>query len=65
MQLRRFRGCLLALDAGASQGDLYRTSTAVLRTPESKTFPGGFIASLSIPWGFAQGDGDLGGYHLV
>ena len=23
------------------------------------------IASLSIPWGFAKGDDDLGGYHLV
>ncbi|HLJ61435.1 MAG TPA: glucan 1,4-alpha-glucosidase [bacterium] len=45
--------------------DVYRTSAAVLRTHESKTFPGGMIASLSIPWGFAQEDGDLGGYHLV
>jgi glucoamylase len=43
----------------------YRVSTAVLRTHESKTFPGGIIASLSIPWGFAKGDDDLGGYHLV
>ncbi len=25
----------------------------------------GIIASLSIPWGFAKGDDDLGGYHLV
>jgi glucoamylase len=23
------------------------------------------IASLSIPWGYSKGDGDLGGYHLV
>lgn len=45
--------------------DLYRISTAVLRTHESARFPGGVIASLSIPWGFAKGDGDLGGYHLV
>jgi glucoamylase len=28
-------------------------------------FPGGIIASLSIPWGAAKGDDDLGGYHLV
>ncbi len=27
--------------------------------------PGGFVASLSIPWGSSQGDDDLGGYHLV
>lgn len=44
---------------------LYQVSTAVLRTHEAKRFPGGLIASLSIPWGFARGDDDLGGYHLV
>jgi glucoamylase len=49
----------------ADTQDLYRTSAAVLRTHESKSFAGGLIASLSIPWGFAKGDGDLGGYHLV
>ncbi|GLH73419.1 glucan 1,4-alpha-glucosidase [Geothrix limicola] len=45
--------------------DLYRVSTAVLRTHESSRFPGGLIASLSIPWGFSKDDGDLGGYHLA
>lgn len=45
--------------------DLYRTSLAVIRTHEAKRFPGGLIASLSIPWGFEKGDEDLGGYHLV
>jgi len=45
--------------------DLYRVSAAVLHTHASKTVPGGVLASLSIPWGFASGDGDLGGYHLV
>ena len=44
---------------------LYRVSTAVLRTHEAKRFPGGIIASLSIPWGFDKGDDDLGGYHLA
>jgi glucoamylase len=43
----------------------FRTSMAVLKTSESKTHPGGIIAGLSIPWGFAKGDDDLGGYHLV
>jgi glucoamylase len=47
------------------QKDLYRVSTAVLRVHESERFPGGIIASLSIPWGFSKGDGDLGGYHLA
>jgi glucoamylase len=44
---------------------LYRASTAVLRTHEAVRFPGGIIASLSVPWGFAKGDDNLGGYHLV
>ena len=56
---------LLKLDEPLRQHDLYRTSTAVLRTHESKDFLGGIIASLSIPWGFNKGDEDLGGYHLV
>ncbi len=45
--------------------DLYRVSLAVLKTHESKSFAGGMIASLSIPWGFSKGDNDMGGYHLV
>ncbi len=44
--------------------ELYLVSAAVLRTHESKRFPGALIASLSIPWGFSKGDDDLGGYHL-
>jgi glucoamylase len=55
--------------AGAVQAEgnpgLYRTSLSVIRTHEEKRFPGGLIASLSIPWGFEKGDEDLGGYHLV
>jgi glucoamylase len=46
-------------------GDLSCKSLAVVRTHESKTSPGALIASLSIPWGFNQGDADQGGYHLV
>jgi len=56
---------LLSLDQPPRQNDLYRTSTSVLRTHESKDFLGGIIASLSVPWGFNKGDEDLGGYHLV
>lgn len=43
----------------------YRISTAVLHTHQAKKFPGGIVASLSVPWGFAKGDADRGGYHLV
>jgi glucoamylase len=37
----------------------------LLRAHEDKSYPGAFIASLSIPWGEAKGDSDHGGYHLV
>ncbi len=45
--------------------DYYQISTAVLHTHQAKKFPGGVVASLSIPWGFSKGDQDRGGYHLV
>jgi len=51
--------------APATPRDLYPVSTAILRTHEAKGFSGGIIASLSIPWGSAKGDEDLGGYHLI
>ena len=54
-----------AKETELTPGDLSSTSLAVLLTHESKSAPGGFIASLSIPWGFSKGDNDLGGYHLV
>ena len=49
----------------AGRLDEYLVSAMVLRVHEDKDFRGGMIASLSIPWGFAKGDDDLGGYHLV
>ena len=51
--------------SGPGPGGLSLISLAVLRTHESKTSPGGLIASLSFPWGASQGDGDQGGYHVV
>ncbi len=47
------------------QGRLLRASQRVLLMHEDKTYAGAFIASLSIPWGYAKGDDDVGGYHLV
>src|SRR5262249_21735860 len=63
---RRWQEGLAALDgiAGSRPG-AYRTSAAVLAAHQSIDFPGAEIASLSIPWGFAKGDEDLGGYHPV
>ena len=62
---KNWQDTLIKLDEPKREYDLYRTSTAVLRTHESKDFLGGIIASLSIPWGFNKGDEDLGGYHLI
>jgi glucoamylase len=46
-------------------GHLARLSLCVLLAHEDKTFPGAFVASLSIPWGETKDDCDRGGYHLV
>jgi glucoamylase len=47
------------------RGNLYHSSVSLLLAHEDKTYPGALIASLSIPWGEAKGDEDMGGYHLV
>jgi glucoamylase len=44
---------------------MVRLSQCVLLAHEDKTFPGAFVASLSIPWGETKDDSDRGGYHLV
>jgi len=46
-------------------GKHFRASATVMNLHQSKVFPGGVVASLSIPWGNTKGDKDLGGYHLV
>jgi len=47
------------------EGSTYRLSRCILQAHEDKLYQGAVIASLSIPWGDARGDEDLGGYHLV
>ena len=66
-QWSRWQETLLQLDNNRSDDsqNFYRASTAVVRAHEAFNFPGGIIASLSIPWGFSKGDNDLGGYHLA
>jgi glucoamylase len=51
--------------AASDDGHLYRASHSIILAHEDKTYDGALIASLSIPWGEAMGDDDLGGYHLV
>lgn len=64
---QRWQQGLQKLDTAhpGSPHNYYRISTTVLRCHESPLFPGGSIASLSIPWGASKGDDDIGGYHLV
>ncbi len=63
---QKWQADLKALDPPNKKArNLYRISTAVIRTHEAKRFPGGIIASLSVPWGATKGDDDLGGYHLI
>ncbi|MFZ0662500.1 MAG: glycoside hydrolase family 15 protein [Acidobacteriaceae bacterium] len=47
------------------KGRLLQISHNIVLAHEDKTYAGAFIASASIPWGYAKGDDDLGGYHLV
>jgi glucoamylase len=58
-------GCIELSPPTENRIDYYRVSTDVLKTCEAKGYPGGVVASLSIPWGSSKGDEDLGGYHLV
>ncbi|MCG3160760.1 MAG: Glucoamylase [Acidobacteria bacterium] len=62
---RRWRQTLRVPPSEPDPHDLYSISLMLMRVHEAKKFPGGIIASLSIPWGDAKGDEDLGGYHLV
>ena len=57
-------GCCRSRARRAHSQNMYQISAAVMRTHESKQFPGGIIASLAIPWGESKGDQDQG-YHLV
>jgi glucoamylase len=62
------RACRHIAPLGKFAGDggaLYHRSVELLLAHEDKTYPGALIASLSIPWGEAKSDDDLGGYHLV
>ncbi len=52
-----------ATDCPAEFRDMMHISAMVLLTHHDKTYRGGMVASLSIPWG--SDTGDVGGYHLV
>lgn len=62
---RATRNLMPAPPEAGDGGRLYRLSHSLLLAHEDKSYPGAVIASLSIPWGEAKGDEELGGYHLV
>ncbi|MBI2917335.1 MAG: glucan 1,4-alpha-glucosidase [Chloroflexi bacterium] len=62
---RSCRGLLPLETVSGDEGDLYHGSCSLLLAHEDKSYPGALIASMSIPWGEARGDEDMGGYHLV
>ncbi|MBP7950205.1 MAG: glucan 1,4-alpha-glucosidase [Verrucomicrobiales bacterium] len=66
-QWRRWQDAVLPLDQPRCEEgrNFYRIGAAVLRSHDAIQFPGGIIASLSVPWGSEKSDKDLGGYHLV
>ncbi|MDG6904571.1 MAG: glucan 1,4-alpha-glucosidase [Nitrososphaerota archaeon] len=65
-QWNRAYNKMLSLGRGSKAGGhLYHSSYSLLLAHEDKSFPGAFIASLTIPWGEAMSDEDRGGYHLV
>jgi glucoamylase len=53
----------LATSLPAKALALIRRSATVIKCHEDRTFPGAFVASLSVPWGEASNS--RGGYHLV
>jgi glucoamylase len=62
---KRWHASIGHASTSKSHRKFYHVSAMLLRAHEDKRIEGGFIASLSIPWGFSKGDNDLGGYHLV
>lgn len=63
---KEWQAKLLSLDRQNGQGvNIYRSSTAVLRTHAAKMPPGAMVASLTIPFGQDRVGIDTGGYHLV
>ena len=55
---------LTPLDEGPIKSRLFRKSAAVLRCHEAAEFPGGMVASLSIPWGSMEEKKRAAGYHV-
>lgn len=63
---KQWQDTLLPLDKQIKgNGNLYRASTAVIRTHQAKMPLGAIVASLGIPFGQGRCGNDTAGYHLV
>ena len=66
-QWSQYYGTMRSLEEYSGDGGtLFQASVALLASHEDKTYPGAFIASMSIPWGGSRtADNGGAGYHLV
>lgn len=65
-QWQRTGGQSLSLQSTSCDGGkLFDSSLSLILAHEDKTYPGAFIASLSVPWGEAKSAVEVDGYHLV
>lgn len=65
-QWQRTAGQSLSLQStSCDDGKLFDSSLSLILAHEDKTYPGAFIASLSVPWGEAKSAVEVDGYHLV
>ncbi len=62
LQAIRWPAALPSLISSDSQ-QLLRRSAVVIKCHEDRSFPGAYVASLSVPWG--ESSTSRGGYHLV
>ena len=62
---RQWHDTLWTTNNAAELFPLLASSASTLRVSESKLFPGGILASLSVPWGASRIENGLGAYHLV
>jgi glucoamylase len=59
-----WQASITPLDEAEVESRLFRKSAAVLRSHEAAEFPGGMVASLSVPWGSVQEQKHAAGYHV-
>ena len=62
---KSWQASIIPLDEVRVKTRLFRKSAAILHCHEAAEFPGGMVASLSIPWGSLQEQKHAAGYHVA